>query len=380
MFSPEFISYLEDSVGKGNAEKAVQALSESPSVSIRMNPSKLRECPFDGASAVPWSPFGYFLKERPVFTMDPLFHAGCYYVQDSSAMMVGEVFRRALPPEGFSKVLDLCAAPGGKTTDLASSLRALAGDDFSLTANEPIRSRFNVLRSNVRVWGDPRVGVTSLDPSVYGRSGESYDVIVADVPCSGEGMFRKESKAVEQWSPENVEFCVKRQRRILEEVWPALRPGGIMVYSTCTFNRFENDGNVKWASEVLGASVVTPHLPYDCLVRTDCGYLMLPGIAPGEGQYVAVLRKNGNGTAEMGSIRAEYPAGTGFPAGTGWPMVELDLETARRYLHGDAIAIPEAPLGMVTLCYRGFPLGPGKNLGKRCNNLYPKELRIRKDI
>ena len=252
MLPEAFIRNLSEELGPDRARTVLDALSGEPSVSVRLNPAKLTACPFPDAERVPWSPYGYLLKERPNFTLDPLFHAGCYYVQDSSAMFVGELFRRAL--DGFGPgvtVLDLCAAPGGKTTDLAASLRERFGDRFSLLANEVMRNRFGVLRSNVRTWGDPRVGVVSRDPSAF--SGKPvFDLIVTDVPCSGEGMFRKDEKAVEDWSPETVDFCAARSRRILSDVWSALKPGGVLIYSTCTFNRQENDGTVAWIVSVRG--------------------------------------------------------------------------------------------------------------------------------
>ena len=187
MLPEAFIRRLPEEIGPERARVVLDALSGEPSVSIRLNPAKLTDCPFPDAERVPWSPYGYLLKERPVFTLDPLFHAGCYYVQDSSAMFVGEIFRRAL--DGFGPgvtVLDLCAAPGGKTTDLAASLRERFGDRFSLLSNEVMRNRFGVLRSNVRTWGDPRVGVVSRDPSAF-TGKPVFDIIVADVPCSGLG-------------------------------------------------------------------------------------------------------------------------------------------------------------------------------------------------
>ena len=371
---------LPEAIGPERTQTVLEALSAEPSVSIRLNPSKLDACPFPDGERIPWSPYGYLLKERPNFTLDPLFHAGCYYVQDSSAMFVGELFRQVLPSFGPGvTVLDLCAAPGGKTTDLSASLRERFGDGFSLLANEVMRSRFGVLRSNVRTWGDPRVGVVSRDPSVF--SGKPvFDIVVADVPCSGEGMFRKDEKAVADWSPETVDFCAARSRRILSDVWSALKPGGILLYSTCTFNRQENDRTVAWIASELGADIL------DCgdfppVIRTEHGYALLPGYVPGEGQYAAALRKHGDPenvrTADVFSLfKADLPV----PLPDPYPTFDLDRETALRYLHGDAICIPDAPAGMLTLTYEGHPLGPGKNLGRRCNNLYPKDRRIRMDI
>ena len=192
--------------------------------------------------------------------MDPLFHAGCYYVQDSSAMVVGHMVREFLDRfDGLGRpvrVLDLCAAPGGKTTDLAASLRERFGDGFLLVANEVMRNRASILCDNVAVWGDPNVVVTSCDPKAFERLEGFFDIVVTDVPCSGEGMFRKDPKAVEDWSPDAVSLCSARQKRILADVWPSLRQGGLLVYSTCTFEEAENDANVGWAASELGAEVL----------------------------------------------------------------------------------------------------------------------------
>ena len=379
VFPEDFINLLKASVGP--AEKVLEALGEAPSVSVRLNPAKLRECPFPDARKVPWSPFGYLLKERPVFTLDPLFHAGCYYVQDTSAMFVGHVFRQLLPLlEPGATVLDLCAAPGGKSTDLAAYMRECWGDSFSLLAHEVMRNRFGVLRSNLDTWGDPRTGCVSRDPSAFGDS-PLFDIVVADVPCSGEGMFRKDAQAVAEWSLQTVEFCAARSRRILRNIWPALKPGGFLVYSTCTFNHFENDDTVEWIASELGADILPPQ-DFPPAVTTRCGQVLLPGLVPGEGQYAAVLRKHGeaSGVRQADVFRlfqAQCPTAPESDA----QKVEVDRETALRYLHGDAVVLPEnAPLGPVTLCFQGQPLGPGKNLGKRCNNLYPKAKRIKMDI
>ena len=391
MFPEGFIELLQASTGR--ADVVAAALEQAPSVSIRLNPAKLQECPFPEAERVPWSPYGYLLKERPVFTLDPLFHAGCYYVQDTSAMFVGHVFRQVTEDlQPGCRVLDLCAAPGGKTTDLAASLRERFGDRYSLLANEVMRNRYAVLRSNVETWGDPRVGTVSRDPSAFGED-PVFDAIVADVPCSGEGMFRKDQQAIDEWSPKTVEFCAARSHRILADIWPTLKPGGILIYSTCTFNHFENDDTVEWIAQELGADVI-PLPPFPPAVNTKYGYALLPGLVPGEGQYVAALKKHNetdtqtdstgvrDGRCPSRSIGPLFSDGTGasIPQ-SGGPIINVDRLTALHYLHGDAIVLPEdAPLGEVTIGYEGHALGPGKNLGKRCNNLYPKNKRIRMDI
>ncbi|MBO4634528.1 MAG: hypothetical protein J5669_04065 [Bacteroidales bacterium] len=379
MLPESFITLLKESVGESRAAIVLDALAAPASVSIRLNPAKLRTCPFPDARPVPWSPFGYLLEERPVFTLDPLFHAGCYYVQDTSAMMVGHVARQFMDRENMT-VLDLCAAPGGKTTDLAASLREAFGDRFSLLANEVMRARYGTLRSNVETWGDPRVGTVSRDPSAFGST-PIFDMIVADVPCSGEGMFRKDAQAVADWSPQAVEFCAARARRIVADVWPSLKPGGVLVFSTCTFNHIENDGTVEWIASQLGATILSADVPAPA-VPTRHGFLMLPGLVPGEGQFVAALRKDGaSETVRQADPFLRFGAERPSAPDSGLPRWDLPREQALRYLHGDALVLPpEAPVGPVMLCYEGHPLGPAKNLGRRCNNLYPKAKRIRMDI
>ena len=355
------------------------------STAIRLNPFK--GCDGPAGSPVPWSPHGRILPERPNFTLDPLFHAGCYYVQDSSAMYVGYIFRKLVVPSAAKeplRVLDLCAAPGGKTTDLAASLREACGSAFELTANEVIKSRAAVLAGNVAAWGDPNVEVTSADPAVIGRAMKGYyDVIVADVPCSGEGMFRKDPRAVEEWTPQLPGICAARQKRILADAWPALKEGGILIYSTCTYEDCENDANLEWAARELGGDIFPPENEFADygVEQTRCGNLLRAGTVPGEGQWVGALRK----TSPAPSVRCKpadlRPLNCDFQLFDGpEPRVELDLQQSLKYLHGDALSLPDAPRGMLVVCYRSHPLGYVKNIGSRCNNLYPKGRRIRMDV
>lgn len=374
---------------------------DSLPVSIRLNPFKLTE--FQG-TPVPWNVWGRILPERPVFTLDPLFHAGAYYVQDSSAMYVGHIFRKLMPEQGPLRVLDLCAAPGGKTTDLSASLRERLGNDFLLVSNEVMKQRASVLNDNVAIWGDPNVTVTSVDPAAFGRLEGYFDIIVADVPCSGEGMFRKDSKAVEQWSPETVELCAARQKRILADVWPALKTGGLLIYSTCTYNDKENDCNLEWAAEELGGEIIAPEdeFPQFGVRVTRCGNLLKAGETPGEGQWVGALRKTASqNIARKADIGTLHPIRTGVNkgiwkgkdfvpdpdyalsiifAGEEYPGTELDRQTALKFLHRDSITLPGAPLGYNVVRYQGIPLGFVKNLGNRCNNLHPQHRRILMDI
>lgn len=296
-----FGKYLEEAIGKDGALVAFSAFDRPAPASVRMNPFKCAAHP--AGRPVAWSRHGIMLDERPVFTLDPLFHAGAYYVQDSSSMFVGHAFRSVLKCMDAAdgrpvRVLDLCAAPGGKATDIAASLREAFGGNFLLVANEVMKARAGVLAENAAVWGDPNVAVTSDDPRSFASLPGFFDVIVADVPCSGEGMFRKDAAAVEQWSEDNVSLCQARQRRIIADVWPALAPGGFLVYSTCTFNRYENDCNVEWIAAELGADCVfADAVPSDFagLIKTKYGCSLVPGFVEGEGQYCSVLKKTGMG-------------------------------------------------------------------------------------
>ena len=371
---------------------------EEASVSIRLNPFKGLDGP--AGTPVPWSPYGRILSERPVFTLDPLFHAGCYYVQDSSAMYVGHLFRKLLDNQDNIRVLDLCAAPGGKTTDLAASLRERCGDDFLLVANEVMKARVGVLDDNVARWGDPNVVVTSVDPAAFARLAGWFDIIVADVPCSGEGMFRKDPRAREEWSPAVVELCAARQRRILADVWPALREGGFLLYSTCTYEAAENDENLAWAAAELGGEILPPGAEFEeyGVRRTPHGHLLEAGVVPGEGQWAGVLRKTApQAVAKKADLSALHPLRSGLRRGeqvgkdfvpdadyalsikfdsNAYPAVDVDRQTALRFLHRDALVLPQAAPGYNVITYLGHPLGFVKNIGSRCNNLLPKARRI----
>lgn len=361
---------------------------DAASVSIRLNPFKGSEGP-QGAP-VPWSPYGRILSERPSFTLDPLFHAGCYYVQDSSAMFVGHIFRKHLGPASRKlRVLDLCAAPGGKTTDLAASLREKCGDAFELVSNEVMKSRVGVLRDNVAIWGDPNVRVTGVDPAAFAKLPGYFDIIVADVPCSGEGMFRKDPRAEAEWSPAVVELCAARQKRILADVWPALKQDGILVYSTCTYEEAENDDNLEWAAEELGGAIFEPDDEFSefGVRKTSHGNLLKAGEVPGEGQWAGALRKTApqpeGRKNDLAILHPFGPEGDPDPDSplsitfaNEYPRVDVDRATALRYLHRDALVLRDAPLGHIVITYLGHPLGFAKNIGSRCNNLLPKSRRI----
>ncbi len=348
MINENFRKYLEEAIGHENALVAFSAFEQPASVAVRMNPFKSCTCP--SGKEVPWSRHGRILEQRPVFTLDPAFHGGAYYVQDSSSMFVGHAFRTLVesmvkPAGRHIRVLDLCAAPGGKSTDLAASLREMFGDDFLLVSNEVMKARVGILADNMALWGDPNVVVTSDDPRAFAALDGFFDVIVADVPCSGEGMFRKDEQAQLQWSEDNVALCEARQRRIVADVWPALAQNGLFIYSTCTFNTRENDGNVRWIAEELQAEML---LREDRLTgmpgvfKTKCGYSLVPGFVEGEGQYCSALIKTGISQPVYSSRRNGRTAAKVQKVDIPKNVKELFDRNVSQTLKGDmVIALPE---------------------------------------
>ena len=286
-----FVDYTRALLGEAEYAALFEALQDDFPVSIRINRLKWRDVSAI-YNRVYWSADGYYLDERPAFTFDPLFHAGCYYVQEASSMFIEQVVRQYVT--GPVKVLDLCAAPGGKSTHL----RSLLPEGSLLVANEVIRSRVQVLAENLVKWGHPDIVVTHTDPSDFRMSGLIFDVILTDVPCSGEGMFRKDPTAIDEWSEGNVDICQSRQRRIVEDIWPCLKPGGILIYSTCTYNTKEDEENVLWLQRELGAEPLALEVPDawgitgNLLTEGDLPvYRFFPHKTRGEGFFLAVLRK-----------------------------------------------------------------------------------------
>lgn len=399
----EFISMLTDLLGQTNGNRVVEALTSEPSpVSIRLNPFKAEAWkPSSPMGEVPWNHLGWYLPERPNFTFDPLFHAGCYYVQEASSMFIGEVLRQLFSDPVI--MLDLCAAPGGKSTCAMSSLPA----GSVLFSNEPIPQRASVLNENILKFGHPDILVTSNYARDYAHSGLQFDVILTDVPCSGEGMMRKEPEAVNQWSTHLVDQCASLQRSIVEDIWPCLRPGGLLVYSTCTFNRHEDEDNASWIASELGAEFIEISTEDGWGIKTGLldnvpALRFLPGLVSGEGLFMAVLRKHGESAAATLSDKKLKKSGLHILShgiapdiqkgrktipdiskalstkGSKQPQVDVNYITALQYLRHEAICLPpEAPRGYVEVAFGGFPLGFANNLGNRANNLYPPEWRIR---
>ena len=269
--------------------------------SIRVNPYKpsvvSRESSVGGIShdsrltiheKISWTEHGYYLASRPSFTFDPMFHAGCYYVQEASSMFLEQALKQTVDLAQPLKVLDLCAAPGGKSTHLLS----LISKDSLLVSNEVIRSRGNILNDNIVKWGCSNVLVTNNDPRDFQRLQNYFDVIVVDAPCSGSGLFRRDVEAIEEWSEQNVALCSQRQQRILADVLPALKSGGVLIYSTCSYSREEDEEIVKWLQEELIINneelIIFPNWK---IVESDGGYRFWPDKVKGEGFFIACFKK-----------------------------------------------------------------------------------------
>ena len=408
-------------------ESLVNAITTTePSVAVRVNEARGVGVP-EGAHLVPWCGEGFYLNDRPSFTFDTEWHAGRYYVQDASSMFITHVIRHFIDEP--VRYLDLCAAPGGKTT---AAIQAL-----------PPRS----LVVNVIRWGNPRCVVTSNAPAHFGKFEHFFDVIATDVPCSGEGMMRKDDEAVAQWTPVLVDQCAQRQREILSDVWQALRPGGLLIYSTCTYNRQENEEIAEFIVNELGAASlevpVEPSWKIHPAIGSDCYcYRFMPHRVDGEGLFMAVFRKAGDAPRQLPRIKEKMPkksdeigknwlanpdefvieqqgdlfiampqdisrevtalraslnvlhAGVELATVMGrksvphhalamsmsrdvdaFPVCEVDYPTALRYLRGESVCL-DGPRGFVLVAHQGAVLGFANNLGNRANNLYPKPQRI----
>lgn len=265
------------------------ALQTETPISVRLNPAKAYVNP-DWTEHIPWTKYGYYLPERPVFTLDPAFHAGAYYVQEASSMVIEEIMKQHAPQNGPLKVLDLCAAPGGKTTHLAS----LLGPDDLLVANEVIKGRVGILRENLMKWGYPNVIVSQQDPETFADLEGFFDVVLVDAPCSGEGMFRKTPEATSEWSENSVELCSSRQKRILSAAAMLVAPNGLLLYSTCTYNRSENQDNAHWLTRTLDFEVLDIPVPEAWgVVQANPGLQFYPHRLKGEGFYIAAFRNKG---------------------------------------------------------------------------------------
>lgn len=438
------ISFVEQMKPRLQSEYALfeASLFTEPPVSVRLNSRKSEVTDCDekfspvATETVPWCSMGRYLNRRPLFTLDPLFHAGAYYVQEASSMFLQRVVEQYLPHDAVA--LDLCAAPGGKSIVLSDWLT-----NGFLVSNEIIPNRCAILAENLVKWGNPRSAVTNNAPVAFEKLPQLFDAVLVDVPCSGEGMFRKDETAIEEWSPANVANCVTRGREILESALVTLKDGGLLIYSTCTFNEQEDEQQVEWLIE-QGCELLKVDIDAQWNIEETNGYHFWPHRVKGEGLFMAVLRKQGEDSKSKPlkvrkSIFSKAPkevitavVGETFafanhnniwravPQTFSWlvdsllsctkvvhwgvdvmeekgksfipqqglatsfvlnreafPSVEIDRKTALHFLSAEAIVLDDAPKGHVLLTYKSAPLGFVKNIGSRCNNLYPNAWRIR---
>jgi 16S rRNA C967 or C1407 C5-methylase (RsmB/RsmF family)/NOL1/NOP2/fmu family ribosome biogenesis protein len=299
-----------------------KSIHEPTPISIRYNRFK-----FSGEiqrDAIPWESNGIYLDERPSFTLDPLFHAGVYYVQEASSMFTGWIAKQLLANFEFAKVLDLCAAPGGKSTHLASVIN----DKSLLVSNEVIGTRASILAENLIKWGNPNVFVSRNDPKDFTNLNDYFDIVVVDAPCSGEGLFRRDASAISEWSVDNTRLCAQRQQRIINDVWPALKPDGYLIYSTCTFNPAENDENMKWLLEQYDAEPVFFEVPASWNIKTITsgifkGYQFFPHKVKGEGFFLGIIQKTGGSRSSKTKVKQKDK---------NQPVSKAVLEQVKNYL------------------------------------------------
>lgn len=438
-FHPSFEEKVKSDSFLG--ESLLNALNTLSPVSLRKNPLKTIQ-EFANEKPVEWCKDAFYLPERISYTLEPLFHAGCFYPQEAGSMLLDHVLR-SLPVPEIPKILDLCAAPGGKSTLIASYLKGSG----LLVSNEVINQRAKILKENLTKWGVTNCIVTNNDPSEFDRLSGYFDVVVVDAPCSGEGMFRKDKDARSEWSPENVALCSGRQKRILSDSWKCIAENGFLIYSTCTFNESENEQNVEWLLSEFDAELISIKMPVSIKSgRRGIGYYGIPGISETEGFFIAVIQKKGvesvvnmkkakgNLTILKDLTEVEKFCHTESNTFFQWQdkilavpeeleqdsrfiqsnfhivklgtmigeisrkgiipshdlamnpgllnyedRIELSRQEALRYLHGDTFSL-EGKHGYQILTYKNEPLGWIKHLGNRFNNLYPKEWRIRMDV
>ncbi|MFN8308633.1 MAG: RNA methyltransferase [Chitinophagales bacterium] len=424
-----------------DVEALLAALEYVPAVSIRYNPRFSGTGIFETESEVPWCSNAIFLKERPSFTLDPAFHAGAYYVQESSSMFLEQLWKQHVPANKPLQVLDLCAAPGGKSTHLLS----LMGNHSILVANEPVANRNTVLRQNLAKWGMVNHIVTQNEPEDFLKAGSVFDVVLIDAPCSGEGMFRKDKNARKEWSLRNVEVCEVRQSKILENARRLLKPGGLLIYSTCTFEDVENDLQVERLQSEFDCLRLSNESVFPEILRTRWGYAFLPHRVKGEGFYISCWKKRqgvesplltSRTPVKMASFEKLTPmvsapemvalevhdswrvfpkehlgllhhlrehlfikkAGAAAGAFKGLdfipdhelaltdlvssavPRIEVSETTALQFLKGNAISVSAENKGWSIITFRNLQLGWVKVLPNRVNNYYPKNWRILMDV
>lgn len=417
-----------------------EVLNLTPPVSIRLNLNKASGVMLN--DKVSWCDHATYLNERPFFTLDPRFHAGAYYVQEASSTFIGFALQQIIDFNQTLTAIDLCAAPGGKTTHLLSLLNS----DSTLFSNEIISNRNSILRENIVKWGCANAIVTQANADEYASSGLTADIILVDAPCSGEGMFRKDKNAITEWNEENVQNCSVRQTEIIDAITNCLKEDGILIYSTCTYNEQENDLIIEHLlNNDEFEKVDIQNLP-EGIISTKFGYQFFPHKIKGEGFYCTFLRYKGETKSEpkastikpttnfkkhlteylsnsdtfvpyehkgelyalplnnwkyfhsyqkklnirqaglhMGTIKGDliipsHDLALSLSINTGIKRIELHKEKALHYLKGETITIDSDYKGWCLATYEGLSLGWMKLIQGRMNNYYPKSSRIKMNI
>lgn len=444
MLDKDFIGLLGEVLEKDDVERLVAVIEAGTAIrSIRINDRRhsVHGKGLELAGDVNWCPYGRYVTvdESFRFVDDVAFHGGGYYVQEASSMFLWRVLEQKVSKN--ATILDACAAPGGKSTLMNQYL----SDDGFLVSNEFVAKRCNVLIENMMKWGRDNWMVTNEGLGKYEHLGETFDAVVVDAPCSGEGMFRKDPETIGEWSMENVMMCQTRQREIVRSAWQTLKAGGVMVYSTCTYNVMEDEENVEWIVRELGGAVEDIAIDdnWGIVKARSGGYHFFPHKVKGEGLFMAILRKrqgtkdervvtknskswtkmvadwlnegekygiielNGEYWAvrkDFGGVVAKVMAaglnvracGVEYGVVKGreivpapglalslaldesrFQVLDVDHETAMKYLRCEAIEAGETERGIALVKSEGYSLGWAKNVGNRCNNLYPQYWRIR---
>lgn len=434
----DFLQRMESQMNSNEFQDFIDSFAQLPQTSIRLNPLKNHSI-YAELQTIDWLEEGKVLTEKKQFIIDPLWHAGAYYVQESSSMIYAHIFKQIFSNSTPKRALDLCAAPGGKST----LLQSLLDSNSLLVANEVIKSRAQILKENhIRLGLSENLVITQNDPKHFSKFDELFDYIQLDAPCSGEGMFRRDETARKEWSQANCQLCSERQNRIIADIQNTLAKDGFLVYSTCTFNPKENEELIHWATENFDLESISIDFPENWNItpvefKGVFGYYFYPHKVKGEGLFVSVLKKKkGFGLvsipqkAKAKSIEIPYLnsseniiqnenqvcyeteliqnfkhhlssklniiyagielgeiKGKDFLPGQAlanfhqqlhlFPQIEVDLETALEFLRGNDPKVSSEQKGIFLITYKKLGLGFIKFLGNRSNNYYPKSWRIK---
>jgi len=366
-FPQDLLASLENVSGFN--KEAFIAVHENGSevTSIRMNPKKVTalDPAFPIEAKVPWADEAYYLSTRPSFTFDPLFHAGCYYVQEASSMFLEQAFKQLLDLSQPLKVLDLCAAPGGKSTHIQSLISA----ESLLVSNEVIKQRSLVLTDNIIKWGCKNVFVANNDPKAFQKLPDYFDAMVVDAPCSGSGLFRKDEDAIGEWSLNNVQLCSQRQQRILADALPALKEGGLLVYSTCSYSKEEDEAIADWLVREMGMENVPLRVnDFEGIIETkspqsgDLGYRFYPDKIKGEGFFLSCFwKRQDESVSKLRPAKPEFISAKEKKILNEW-VIEEGLEFSR--FRESIFALPQKHLpdflalqSSLNLQYAGVQIG-----------------------